>query len=603
LVTAEPLLSVFFATCNEQNLVADIVTIGVSLGVAGATMKLAGIAIQKYRSIRKTPRLNLGDLTVLVGPNNEGKSNILRAMAISMRLLRIFSSRPRVARQPSTKLRLRSREYDWFEDFPKDLQTSTPQGNTIIDLWFELSDVEKTAFHNAVGVRLKTELPIRLTLNKDVEFAVRKQGPSRETLMKKSGQIAYFIGRSLRVEYVQSVRTAEDAATVVRNMLSAELDFAMDSGPFADALTSLRASLEPALAPISAELGETLSTFLPEVSSMHVEIPVDDLVEALVDRCRILVNDGVETELRFKGDGVQSLAAMALLRKSATFGRHALFLALEEPEAHLHPRAIHQVRQVLKEIAEKQQVAVTTHSPVLVDRFNLTGNIIVRSNKASPAKSLEELREALGVRAADNLSSAALVILVEGACDRAVLAAVFMDRSESLATAIESGAIAIESLGGASNLASRLDILRQQVCRYMILVDYDEAGRAAVERATKDGLLLSVETHYTTVRGMKESELEDCLDTAGYLSIILSQFGVNLDCKEFKNSKKKWSERVSDAFHAQGKGFDDREKVMVKTAVAHSVEKSPGNALHSEKSTALFSLIREVERMLSDVQN
>src|SRR5690349_15649458 len=104
-------------------------------------MKIAGIAIQKYRSIKRTPRLNLGDITILIGPNNEGKSNVLRALVVSMQVLRIYgvgavttsrTSTTRTTSQRPTRRTINRRIFDWTLDFPKDLQDKTPEGNTII---------------------------------------------------------------------------------------------------------------------------------------------------------------------------------------------------------------------------------------------------------------------------------------------------------------------------------------------------------------------------------------------------------------------------------------------------------------------------------------
>ena len=80
-----------------------------------------------------------------------------------------------------------------------------------------------------------------------------------------------------------------------------------------------------------------------------------------------------------------------------------MILAIEEPESHLHPSAIHQLRAVLADIASKHQVIMTTHCPLFVDRTSIKSNIIVHKNKAVPAKDVKEIRDILGVRASNNL--------------------------------------------------------------------------------------------------------------------------------------------------------------------------------------------------------
>ncbi len=50
-------------------------------------MRLEQFSVQNFRSIEKAEKLPLGDFTVLLGPNNEGKSNILQAMVMGMQEL------------------------------------------------------------------------------------------------------------------------------------------------------------------------------------------------------------------------------------------------------------------------------------------------------------------------------------------------------------------------------------------------------------------------------------------------------------------------------------------------------------------------------------
>ena len=47
-------------------------------------MRLSRVSVRKYRSIDKAADFAVGDFTVLVGPNNQGKSNLLRAAVLAM---------------------------------------------------------------------------------------------------------------------------------------------------------------------------------------------------------------------------------------------------------------------------------------------------------------------------------------------------------------------------------------------------------------------------------------------------------------------------------------------------------------------------------------
>ena len=56
-------------------------------------MKLASVSIKDFRSITDAYKIPIGDLVVLVGPNNEGKSNILKAVVLALALI----AKPRTA--------------------------------------------------------------------------------------------------------------------------------------------------------------------------------------------------------------------------------------------------------------------------------------------------------------------------------------------------------------------------------------------------------------------------------------------------------------------------------------------------------------------------
>ncbi|MGW0418024.1 ATP-dependent nuclease [Streptomyces sp. NPDC003015] len=564
-------------------------------------MKLSGLSVKNYRSIKQTPRLNLGDLGVLVGPNNEGKSNILRAAVMGMRIIRRFGYPVGSARTTVPRLRS-STYYDWFDDYPKDLQEKTPGGSTIIDFWFDLNDEEKKTFKDQIGVSLKTELPIRLTVNKYAEFTVRKQGPGKETLNKKSGQVASFVGRRLHIEYVGSVRTAADATGMIRDMLRDRISDALDAEQYESLVGQLSVAVSEALRPLASEIEETLKDFIPDISDVSIQLTESDILDGLIGETKVLVNDGAETDLRYKGDGVQSLAALAIARKVADSGRRSLILAIEEPEAHLHPSAVHRLRQVVNEIASKQQVIYTTHSPLMVDRFKISNNIIVRGSKAAPAKSLNELRETLGVRTSDNLASANLVLVVEGLTDRNSLEALISNRSLSLRKAISSGGLALDYLKGASNLLPKLDGLRQQLCQYHVLLDHDGSGLMAGQKARDAGLLSTREETYTIVPSMKESEFEDVLDVDLYKDDINLVFGVSLDVAEFKKGKGKWSERVEAAFRRQGKVYDSGVSNQVKKLVSDQVVAHSDGALHPKRSTSIEALFSALETRLADIE-
>ena len=56
-------------------------------------MQLIRFSIERYRSITSLSEFAISDLTVLVGPNNEGKSNVLRALDCALNILKFLARR------------------------------------------------------------------------------------------------------------------------------------------------------------------------------------------------------------------------------------------------------------------------------------------------------------------------------------------------------------------------------------------------------------------------------------------------------------------------------------------------------------------------------
>lgn len=47
-------------------------------------MELVNFSVTNFRSITKAHKVSVSDTTVLIGRNNEGKSNLLRALDVAM---------------------------------------------------------------------------------------------------------------------------------------------------------------------------------------------------------------------------------------------------------------------------------------------------------------------------------------------------------------------------------------------------------------------------------------------------------------------------------------------------------------------------------------
>ena len=344
------------------------------------------------------------------------------------------------------------------------------------------------------------------------------------------------------------------------------------------------------------QIKEPLKEFLPSISDVSVEIPDEVRRSSLRNEFEIIIDDGTPTSLLYKGDGVKSLAALGLL-KNRLSAVGASIIAIEEPESHLHPAAIHQLNEVISNLGVNNQVVLTTHNPLFVDRTNIKSNIIVNSGKAVPAKNINEIRELLGIKASDNLVNASYVLVVEGSDDVITLIALLSFLSEKLKKALSNNLLVIDEIGGAGNLSYKLTLLSNSLCVYHTFLDNDVAGREAFDKAEASGLITIKTNTFINCDGVTDSELEDCLDVAVYEDALFDEFGVTIRPPKFRGNKK-WSDRVKAVFLSQGKPWNNRIESTVKYVVANSVRENPSIALNQHKRSSIDALVLSLESQI-----
>lgn len=281
-------------------------------------------------------------------------------------------------------------------------------------------------------------------------------------------KICLFIARRVRIEYIPVNRTSQETVRLIHAEVAKAARDVAHREEYQAAMRQVLAIFADAMRPLETRLAEGMSALLPAVRDVRITMPrmTDPLSVRDLD---IIVDDGIPTSLATKGDGVQSLATIALIKSLARRESEATYiLAVEEPESHLHPGAVRALKADLEEIARDDQVIITTHSPILVDRVDPTANILVQQNSAGPAKRLEEVRDSLGVELPDNMTSAELVVLTEGQWDCQVLEHVLRRRSVFLENAIQTGRLVFRDAEGANNLQYQMRLYRESIAAYML---------------------------------------------------------------------------------------------------------------------------------------
>lgn len=562
-------------------------------------MKLVNFSVTNFRSITKAHKVSTFETTILIGRNNEGKSNLLKALSIAMGALQSHAL-PRNARirYSSTRYQRQEDAYFWERDFPVELRERRGQKQSIFRLEFQLDDMEVNDFVEEIKSNLNGSLPLEIRFGEDnkPKIKVSKRGRGSKTLNSNSQKIAGFIARRIYFNYIPAVRTDKEALSVISSMISSELEILEEDKAYIEALNVIAELQKPILRGLANRIKTPLSEFLPNIKSVNIEITESNRRFAVRRDFQVVIDDGTPTSIEFKGDGVKSLATLGLLKYRNTEGG-ASIIAIEEPESHLHPAAIHQLNEIISTLSDKYQVIVSTHNPLFVDRDNIRSNIIIERGKALPAKSIRDIRELLGIRASDNLVNASHVLVVEGQEDKIALTALLPALSDKIAKSLKNRLLIIEPIGGAGKLPYKLSLIKNSLCVYHALLDNDDAGRKAFESAKREGLISVKNCTFITCQGMQNSEFEDCLDPKIYKENILEEYGVSLDCPEFKSGNK-WSDRVQAAFIRQGKLWNDKQEMETKALVAECVATSPKRALHTHKRGPIDSLVESLSGFL-----
>lgn len=557
-------------------------------------MDLVEFSVSNYRSITSAHKIKLGNYTVLVGKNNEGKSNLLNALDAAMNIMMRRSNHG-----------YREVFFDWERDFPLQLRERKSANGlvSIFKLNFKLKNEELEEFHRITGIRGNEDIPVSIKIgrNNSPDIETPKKGSS--SYKKESDKIIEFISERIEYNYIQAIRTDDMAKRTLASLIYRQLLSLEDEQDYLSAQRKINELQQNLLDKLSTQLLEPLQIFLPSIHDIKIQLMSrSDNNRIMLGRdFDIKIDDGVQTSISNKGDGIKSLVTLALLRERSNRKGSASIIAIEEPESHLHSGAIHALVDVINNISDNNQVIITTHNPLFVQRNHLSHNIIVDNGTAKPAKSINEIRKILGVWASDNLRSARYVLVVEGEDDKISLSKILPYYSEKVGKALKTCSLIIKPLGGTGNLSHDINDLNGSMCRYVVLLDNDEAGRTAAKKATDKGLLKESEIKYTICNGSPDAEFEDCLNPRVYASAIKEEYNVDIMDKTIFKGNKKWSDKLKDAFLSRGVNWTDTIEEKVKMIVTNSIPDSIGNIkeiLIEQKSGFIQGLSDALEAML-----
>lgn len=556
-------------------------------------MQLISISVKNFRSLADVKKIPLGKMNVLIGKNNEGKSNLLTALSIALNTISNYAKRPR-----RPHFRSDVNYFNWDRDFPiSEQERKGGHKKTTIKLEFSLTDDDIKEIQDKLQVKLLNKI-----LLVDTTFK-KYDRPQIETSDKGLNSVidkfTTYLDNKIAFNYIPAIRTSEQAKEVMDETLSNALREIEVKKDYKKAIKTIESLRKPILKKIANEIRKSLSEFLPNIKKVEIEMSTGSrFLRTFRSDFDIIVDDGTATSIDYKGDGVKSLATLGILKNSKPT-KDLSIIAIEEPETHLHPGAMHQLKEIIASLETSHQVVLTTHSPIFVNRKNINSNIIIDGQCAKQAKTLMDIRDVLGILVSDNLTNAKYTLVVEGLSDKRSLESIFKKKSYKIKKCLETGEFIIQDLKGASNLPAFLSSNRNNIlCDYYVFLDHDMEAKNAIDKAKKNNLIDMKNCSQAIFSGKRESELEDFIKVDIYSDFLNKEFGIDVNNPSIRQGNKKWSDRLTEIAKMQGKTLEEENMDKIKTGIADCVVKCQNDVIMSNGELVIERLVKSLEELI-----
>ncbi|RMG36047.1 MAG: DUF2813 domain-containing protein [Gammaproteobacteria bacterium] len=348
-------------------------------------MKLKEIRINNFRGIRSL-HLPLDGLTVLIGENNVGKSTVLEA--IRLVLMRGFGVR-------------RGAQFTEYDFHLRDAIT-TPQTAEPISIILHFAEEKESEWPDAV-VQQMSEV-IQLDMNAGLNHiwlqakgSFQVESASIETkwaflnsdgeeLTLKNATPLNLISRFVPLFFLSALRDASQEFGQRGQFWSGFLKSIQLPDDQREKIEKMLREVNTSVIGANAGLTEVTKKIADAGRLVPLDAADPVALEAIPTRVFDMVgkiqvhlksSQGAKLPLHRHGEGTQSLTVLMLFQAFAAVTLAESYapestplLALEEPEAHLHPSAIRSLGSFLEGMTG--QILVTSHSGDLVSRVPVT---------------------------------------------------------------------------------------------------------------------------------------------------------------------------------------------------------------------------------------
>ncbi|MBP8984782.1 MAG: DUF2813 domain-containing protein [Syntrophobacterales bacterium] len=538
-------------------------------------MNLIEVKIENFRGIHSL-HLPLDGLTVLIGENNTGKSTVLEAIRLVL----------------TRGLGVRRGGHFTEYDFHLKDATATPQAADPISITLHFAEEQESKWSDAVVQQMNEAIQLDATgLNHiwlQVKGTYQAEFGSPETkwaflnakgveLVLKNATPFNLISRFVPLFFLSALRDASQEFGQRGQFWSGFLKSIQLPDEQREKIEEMLREVNTSVIGANAGLTEVTK----KIADAGRLVPLDDAdpvaLEAIPTRVFDMVGKiqvhlkssyGAKLPLHRHGEGTQSLAVLMLFQAFAAANLAEAYtsestpiLALEEPEAHLHPSAVRSLGSFLESMTG--QILVTSHSGDLVSRVRVTAlRRLYKHNgetkvgrieiKKFADRELQAIDYSIRLARGHYLFSRCW-LLVEGESDYRLMPLLFdiMNHPQDqvnfsimeISQVIDKGEPLIK-------FAKDLGI------QWFLMADGDDAGKDYVNRATKH--LETGESLADRAMALTHADIEHEFWHNGYadfmLKIVPTQTKKQIEVQAAGDDVKKTKELISAAIrHADGK--------------------------------------------------
>lgn len=348
-------------------------------------MKLVEIDIQNFRGI-KSLNIPIDRLTVLIGENNVGKSTVIEALKLV--LTRGFGS-------------IRGKQFSEY-DFHLNDTNATPKTAESIRIVLHFAEEQQDEWPVTITQQMNEVIQLDSTTGLN-HIWLQAKGAFNSESRSFETKLSFLNSNMTDLNSRNSTYLNLLQGFVPLFFLSALRDASQEFGQrgqfWSGFLKSInlpdasRQEIEQKLEEINTSVigaNEGLNEVIQKIAEAKRLVPLDStdpvILETIPTRIFDMVGNiqvylrstfGVKLPLNKHGEGTQSLAVLMLFQAFAAANlteayspESAPILALEEPEAHLHPSAIRSLGAFLESLVG--QVIVSSHSGDLLSRVPIT---------------------------------------------------------------------------------------------------------------------------------------------------------------------------------------------------------------------------------------